>query len=556
MSHFFFAFARPRGLIHLVSVTILALADLVVVPTVAAAEPVKGGQEGVVHVPPVGSPVVDEFRAPAQPFGPGNRGLEYDTEPGQEVRASAGGEVVFAGQVARSLHVTVRHADGVRTSYSFLSEVGVMVGERVAQGDRLGAAGGKLHFGARLGDSYFDPATLFGGLGTRVELLPFEVPPGSVPLGEIQAISQIIGGGGGWGISLPSLPSLPGLDDAVAWLVDRGRQAGSSALEVDPLAPVLAIGWDVAEHVIFPPECTAAEEPVPPPPGDRLALTIGGLGSSSSSSSVDNLNTEALGYSSQEVARFSYAGGLTPATAEATRDRLGAAGVPVTTYTSGDTQGDLEVAAAHLADVVEAAAGAAPEVVVDLFAHSLGGVVVRLALLELDQRGFPLEQLGVVATLGAPHQGTNLATAVDTANRTANGREALAVLEEAVDTGLDPQAEAIAQLAEGSPLVAELEQAGVPDEVDLVSVSARGDVTVPAPRSRVGGARNVTVPETGWSAHGEMVASEHTTRELGLALADRPPRCVGIGEVFQDAVWGHGIATAQDLSTAGLGGLP
>lgn len=564
MSHHLSARARlcgwcsiSRDLCRLLTLFVVVTVNIDVLP--ASAGPVAaGGEPGpVFHTPPVTSEVIEDFRAPPHPYGPGNRGLKYGTEPGQEVRASADGEVVFAGPVAGSLHVTVRHADGVRTSYSFLSEVAVMVGQRVAQGDVVGTAGARFHFGARIGDSYFDPATLFGGVETTVELVPFEVPPGSVPMPESMAIRQLMDGdGGGLFDSLPSLPSPDDLGDAVDWLVDSGQHHLHYAAELNPLNPVLEMGWAVTEQVLFPPECTAADESVPPPSGERVALTVGGLGSSNSSSSVDNLDVEALGYTSEEVARFSYAGGLTPGTGQDTIDRLGLEGVPMTSYTSEDTQGDLREAAAQLAELLEATAVAQPGVDIDIYAHSMGGVVLRLALLELEQRGFPLEQLGVVATLGSPHQGANLATAVDVANRTAVGGEALGALEDVIDTGLDPQSTAIAQLSQLSPLIAELDAAGVPEEIDLTSVGARGDVTVPAPRTRVHDARNVTVPETGRSAHSEMVASDATTRELSLALADLPPGCVGAWDVFQDEAIGHGMAYAQDLGGSSLLPVP
>ena len=45
----------------------------------------------VVLTPPVDAPVLDPFRLPAGPYGPGNRGIEYDTEPGEIVLAAAGG---------------------------------------------------------------------------------------------------------------------------------------------------------------------------------------------------------------------------------------------------------------------------------------------------------------------------------------------------------------------------------------------------------------------------------------------------------------------------------
>ena len=47
---------------------------------------------------PVDAPVVDGFRPPTTPYGPGNRGLEYATVAGTEVRAAAGGRVTFAGR--------------------------------------------------------------------------------------------------------------------------------------------------------------------------------------------------------------------------------------------------------------------------------------------------------------------------------------------------------------------------------------------------------------------------------------------------------------------------
>src|SRR5437667_3314900 len=111
--------------------------------------------------PPVTAPVADPFRPPPQPWAAGNRGLDYATRPGQEVRAAADGEVVFAGPVAASLHVVVLHPDGLRTSYSFLGSVRVGRGDHVRQGEVVGTAGIQaLHFGARARDAYLDPALL------------------------------------------------------------------------------------------------------------------------------------------------------------------------------------------------------------------------------------------------------------------------------------------------------------------------------------------------------------------------------------------------------------
>ena len=87
----------------------------------------------VSYRPPVDAPVADPFRAPAHRYAAGNRGIEYATSSDMPVRAAADGEVIFAGPVAGTLHVTVLHADGLRTSYSFLDRVEVSRGMRVAQ---------------------------------------------------------------------------------------------------------------------------------------------------------------------------------------------------------------------------------------------------------------------------------------------------------------------------------------------------------------------------------------------------------------------------------------
>ena len=123
-------------------------------------------------VEPVAGTVTDPFRPPATPYGRGNRGLAYATENGSSARASAPGRVTFAGQVGGALHVVVQHADGVRTSYSFLRSVAVRTGTRVDAGDVVGTTASTFHFGARIGDAYIDPAILLASGPARVHLIP------------------------------------------------------------------------------------------------------------------------------------------------------------------------------------------------------------------------------------------------------------------------------------------------------------------------------------------------------------------------------------------------
>ena len=122
--------------------------------------------------PPVDAPVADPFRSPEDPYGPGNRGIEYDTESGDAVRAAASGTVEFAGAVAGALHVTVDHGGGLRSSYSYLQRISVRVGAHVARGAVIGIAGDRLHFGVRLDGVYTDPDTFIGVRRVRVRLVP------------------------------------------------------------------------------------------------------------------------------------------------------------------------------------------------------------------------------------------------------------------------------------------------------------------------------------------------------------------------------------------------
>jgi hypothetical protein len=525
------------GRVAAVVVVVLVVPVVVLVsPSAVAAQDEPGGDAP--YVPPVDASIADPFRPPAGPFGPGNRGLEYDTERGDAVRASADGTVVFAGPVAGTLHVTLLHPGGVRTSYSFLDRVGVVLGQRVRQGDQVGTAGNMLHFGARAGDAYFDPAALFAGGAVEVELLPFEVPPGSSPQAEARAlIALALSDHGGLAI--------PGLDDALGWLQDR---AASSLGYIDQLyLPQRGIDLvtDIGERLLFPGPCSGGEPPRAPVRDQaRVAVTVGGLGSSSDAGSIDELRTDDLGYDGDRVVRFSYAGGRTPGSGSAF------AGLATSSYDGADTQGDLRSAAGRLADLLEQVAAADPEAPIDVFAHSQGGVVTRLALLELAGRGVALDHLGVVTTLGSPHRGADLATAVDAANTTVTGNLGLDAAEAVLDTGIDPDAEAVRQLAERSDVIRELEARGVPDGVNLVSIAARGDVVVASPNTEVAGATNVTLPLVGWSAHGDLVGSEPATAEVARALAGQPPGCEDWRDVVADVTAGHAISLVEDVGGA------
>ncbi|MGH9228069.1 MAG: peptidoglycan DD-metalloendopeptidase family protein [Acidimicrobiales bacterium] len=513
--------------------------------TAAGAQPSQAAPPAPTYGPPVWATIADPFRPPAGPYGAGNRGLEYDTEPGDPVWASADGTVVFAGPVAGTLHVTLHHADGVRTSYSFLGAIEVVLGQRVRAGDRVGAAGERLHFGARAGDAYFDPASLFVGGEVEVELLPFEIPPGSTPEAEARALAQLALDAGG-GVAIPRVGA------ALGWLYDRASATVTSAAQLNLPARGLGVAADLGARLLFRGPCSDGPAPAAPMRGkDRVAITVAGFGSSSANGSIDELRAGDLGYRDDRVVRFSYAGGRVPGSGAAFGDLITRA------YDTEASQGDLHGAARRLADLVQDVAAADPDATVDLFAHSQGGVVTRLALLELVERGMGLDRLGVVTTLGTPHQGSDVATAVAGANATLTGNLAMEAAGSFLGRGIDPDAAALRQLAENSDVVRELAVAGVPEGVQVVSIAARGDLAVAAPNTEVPGATNVTVPVSGWSAHGDLVASDEATAEMARALAGQPPACEGWRDVVADVVGGHGISFAEDqLGAAALAEWP
>lgn len=138
---------------------------------------------------PVDGPVIRTFELPEGPYGAGHRGIDIAAPPGTVVRAANDGVVAFAGLVAGARYVSVDHADGVRTTYSWLSTVSVQAGDPVRRGDPVGTSGvghpgvdpAHLHFGALFAGTYLDPMLLLeqGSVVGLIRLAPMgeEAPP-------------------------------------------------------------------------------------------------------------------------------------------------------------------------------------------------------------------------------------------------------------------------------------------------------------------------------------------------------------------------------------------
>lgn len=523
---------RPAAI---VAVTVVMYAVIAPVAPATAAGPVT-------YHPPVDAPVIDHFRLPPHPWGPGNRGLDYGTEPGDVVRAAAPGRVIFAGPVGGTRHVTLLHADGLRTSYSFLASTSVLLGREVAGGDPIGTAAGPVHFGVRLGDDYLDPEALFAGRRPSPRLVPVEPPLGGDARSEERAAL--------WAVVVDTL--------ATGW--SAVSQQASPWLhyqrELVPTRRLAATALAVARHRRQQRQCTPDGQAVTAPEGRRVVVLVAGLGSSSDGGSIDELDTAALGYLPGDVVRFSYGGGqVTPGFAH--DDRWGSAfsNVAHSRYEPGETEGDLRRAGGLLLELLAALAVEAPGVPIDIIAHSQGGVVTRVALEQGEGAGGLPPSLDHVITLATPHRGADLATAAVAIGADPDGVAALGLAARRAGADLDPSAVSVQQLAETSALVQQLAAAGSPAGIASLSIAARGDLVVPVPRTAWSGASRAVVSLDGANDHSALPGSAAAGREIALALAGAPPGCESLLDTVADQATGEAVSWVEDLVGADLAAM-
>lgn len=128
---------------------------------------------------PVDGVVTRGFDPPDERWDAGHRGIDIVGVIGEPVRAAADGVVAWVGDIGGVAMVTVKHADGLRTTYQPVT-ARVVEGEPVFGGETIGTLGGghgdgsSLHLGLRRGDAYLDPTPwLLRGIASlpRVRLL-------------------------------------------------------------------------------------------------------------------------------------------------------------------------------------------------------------------------------------------------------------------------------------------------------------------------------------------------------------------------------------------------
>jgi len=526
---------------------VLAAFVALVRPVPAAADP----STAVTYRPPVDAPLVDWFRPPPEPWAAGNRGIDYATTRGSPVSAAAAGEVVFAGPVAGTLHVVVLHDDGIRTSYSFLKSVAVRRGDRVDGGQAVGTAGERLHFGARAGDTYLDPARLLGGGPPEVHLVPDEQRRPATEERERAGLVR----------SLTGLASrLTGAGaDALAWARDTGTEAvreftdyawaqalgrfdeatglAQYAWNLNPTAYLARLGRAGLDYLEQKDNCTPAEVGAPVMQQRHIAVTVGGLDSTSAQggSPIDALDTAALGYGGGDIVRFSYAGEDGATTHEAP-------------YDGRDTSQDIRESARRLRALLERLERDHPGVPIDIVTHSSGGIVARQALAGETDPGDPtLPPINALVTLAAPQTGADLATALTMAGQTAVGQVGEAGVDALRPDHATLSGESVRQLSESSRFLFWLNRTSLPAGVKVTSIGARGDLMVPARHTRLEGAKNIVLTVPGvLDQHSTLPGTPQATREVALAVAGMAPTCQTLADMVTDLAVSEVISQAED----------
>lgn len=113
-------------------------------------------------ITPVRGAVVATFRPPACDRCAGHRGITVATEPGAEVRAVRRGPITFAGEVASLTYIVQEIEPGVRLTYGWLADAGVLEGDVAEAGAVIGHTKTRTYLGVRLGEVYVDPMRWLG----------------------------------------------------------------------------------------------------------------------------------------------------------------------------------------------------------------------------------------------------------------------------------------------------------------------------------------------------------------------------------------------------------
>jgi hypothetical protein len=543
---------------------------------------------------PVDGRVVRPFANPSTAFGAGHRGVDLAAPAGTPVRAAGAGTVTFAGDVAGALHVVVTHRNGLRTSYSFLADITVAVGDAVAAGAVVGHTGGTdpdrdhgpdtLHFGLRVGERYVDPLLLFQkrDLTELVRLVPVAPigPDGSwehANLDESTALEIGVGhelvppdltGDDGCASGVPVFGGVAdAVCDAVDWAADKTQDALRAGLDVlkgagragarlaarlgpelhgllDDLrvvtAPIRARLLDSAAGRVLRDLVEIGQRMIEwaTQHCDRYAPAADGTGGSGHAlMAVGGIDSHSSGRDHRSFALDTDALGLDPEDVHwFSYAKDGGA------YDRDDTERSLYRSAELLAAQLRERQAREPGRAVDLVAHSQGGVVVDIFLKLIYKPSDPsYPPLGSVVSLASPHEGAPLARSTEALRGSDSPRLTLDVIDELDDRSIDrlPRSDspAVRQLDPDSDLMRKLQSTPLPATVHYVSVSGTDDWVVPADHTELEGATEVTVDVHGLTDdHTAILRDANALRAVRAALERRPPPCTSLLTAIRSAV--------------------
>jgi hypothetical protein len=449
--------------------------SLLIVIVLLGAAHTAVAQEPPWLVPPVDASISQHFDAPSTAYGPGHRGIDFDISAGALVRSAAAGTVKFAGSVAGERAVTVVHAGGLQTTYSMLSELRVSRGDVVERGTFLGTVG-RAH------------QAQDGGLHFGAKLDGAYVDP----------------------------------------VLFFGPLDLSGALHLAPLVEQepgdASVSPRAATSHRLPCRTPATLESRPPAPNNNVAVAVAGIGSETARGLpllyTTAFGPEALGYDPNKVYYFSYAGNRGPR-----------AHAP---YETSATYQSLVRSGRGLRQLLQHIAHRHPGSAVDLFAHSQGGVVARLALLGAVGAWTPgLPPIEHVVTLATPHQGAPLAALPEEMEgSTFSGSFGVRLLLDSLGRWAsqggpipNPRARAVEDLAPGSRVFERLSAGDTAFGTRWLSLAAAGDAVVPAPRSNLYRASRQVVSPGGLNPHGAIVRSEAARASAYAFLRDAASGC-------------------------------
>jgi pimeloyl-ACP methyl ester carboxylesterase len=220
-------------------------------------------------------------------------------------------------------------------------------------------------------------------------------------------------------------------------------------------------------------------------------------------------------------------------------------------YEAKDTVRDLRDDARDLRDLLDQIAIDRPGVPVDVIAHSQGGLIAREALAhDYDGPGHVMPNVEHFVTLGTPHHGADAATANAWLRWTPMG-QAIRAWADDVGAPFDLNGPGMAQLAETSDFIRDINDRPLREGVAYTSVAGANDLIVPAVRARLQGAANTVIDVAGpLKTHTLLPDSAAGQREVALAIADMPPTCVAIATLAFRAFSGLAISQFEDAAGA------